>query len=207
METTSVSAAPDVVPLQVPSSLPLVSHFYVLCRINGGGSIAQFVHPLVAQMVVESAVEACLDPGALEVILRPGPTRDVVINHMLQELYQQCMVLCQRKNCCSVLRGLKPSELLTFSFDRLAEEWAQQTAPLLLQFLATVANVSLSPSLAVPPGGLPSICAAGAVLLRERNVHMSALHHLVGLILFHGNARKLVSFKSNVHVYLEGQET
>ncbi len=149
------------------------------------------IYPLDAQMAMESTVEASRGRGALDIILHPGPTRDAVINHVFQELYQQCTVLCQRKNFCSVLRGLKPEELLSFSFDRLAEEWAQ-TAPLLLQFLATVANVS-SECHIVPPKSLPTICAADAVLLRQRNVHMSALHHLMGLILFHGNASKLVS--------------
>ncbi len=36
------------------------------------------------------------------------------------------------------------------------------------------------------------VYVAGATLLQQRNVHMSALHHIIGLILFNGNASKQV---------------
>ncbi len=150
------------------------------------------------QVLMESIVRGNLVPAVVEAILRPGPPRDAVIKHIIlfQELYQQCTTLCQKKAFRSILRGLKPSELVSFSFDQLAKEWSC-TAPLLFQFLTTVANVPLSKSNTVPPESLPSICAAGAVLLRQRNQHMSALHHIVGLILFHGNASKLVGYLSS----------
>lgn len=38
----------------------------------------------------------------------------------------------------------------------------------------------------------PSICTAGSILLRERNCMMSAVQHLVGVILFHGDVHKQV---------------
>jgi len=52
--------------------------------------------------------------------------------------------------------------------------------------------VTLQEKLIITPEALLGVCMAGAVLLRQRNVHMSALHHIVGLILFHGNISKLV---------------
>ena len=88
-----------------------------------------------------------------------------------------------------MLRKVKRNDLLSFSFEALVDEWKGH-APLLLQFLSTVANIPVS-SKAAP---LTGICTAGAALLRQRNVHMSALHHVVGLILFHGNASKQVLY-------------
>ena len=87
----------------------------------------------------------------------------------------------------SILRALQPQKLITFTFSQLVDEWAS-IAPLLLKVLATVANVDPFD----PASNVTGICTSGAVLLRQRNVHMSALHHLAGLIFFHGNASKLV---------------
>ena len=79
-------------------------------------------------------------------------------------------------------------ELASFSFSHLVDERASNV-PLFLQFLSTAANVNLSASQV----NFAGLCSAGSTLLRERNVHLSALHHIVGLILFHGNASKLVT--------------
>jgi len=117
----------------------------------------------------------------------PGPTQDLIVRCLLELLHQQCIALCQKKQISSVLRGLQPQELVSFSFGRIIDEWAT-TAPLFLKFLATAANVNPSD----PGSNVAGVCTAGAVLLRQRNLHMSALHHITGLILFHGNASKLV---------------
>ena len=107
----------------------------------------------------------------------PGTMRDLLVKRILQYLHQQCLALCRKKPVPSVLRGIQPQELVS-SFRQLVDEWTA-TAPLLLQFLSTAANVDLSES----SSNLAGICAAGTILLRQRNVHMSALHHITGLIL------------------------
>ncbi len=56
-----------------------------------------------------------------------------------------CLALCQKETVSSVLRGLQPQGLVSFSFSQLTNELAF-IAPLLLQFLATAANVDLSES-------------------------------------------------------------
>lgn len=143
-------------------------------------------------MVVESIAKSKLDPSvAVKSILIPGPLLDAAVKHILQQLDNQCVALCQKKNFRSILRGISPEDLHSFSFDKLASEWSS-FAPLLLQFLSTVANVVPTDDNVFRSSDLISVCTAGAVLLRARNVHMSALHHIAGLILFHGNASKLV---------------
>ena len=45
------------------------------------------------------------------------------------------------------------------------------------------------------------MCMGGAILLKERNKDMSALHQLVGIYLFHGDLHKLVNmFKIMTYV-------
>ena len=123
----------------------------------------------------------------IKVIMHPGPLQELVARHMLELLQQQCVALCWKKQMSSVLRVLQPQDLIKFSFGQLVDEWAS-IAPLLLKVLATVAHVEHYD----PASNVAGICTAGAVLVRQRNVHMSALHHLAGLILFHENASKLV---------------
>ena len=47
------------------------------------------------------------------------------------------------------------------------------------------------------------MCMGGALLLKERNKDMSALHQLVGIYLFHRDLHKSVSIDSdnNIMVY------
>lgn len=115
-----------------------------------------------------------------------GSIRDAVVQHLFQQLHQQCFALC-RKSVPSILRGIHPKQLATFNFSRLIDEWAS-TVPLFWQFLTTAADVSQEST-----ANLAGVCTARASLLRERCIHMSAFHHITGLILFNGNASKLVS--------------
>ena len=129
--------------------------------------------------------------GATEAIFHAGPLREKVVDCLFKHLEQQYQALCRKKDFSSILRGLSPKELLSFSFDRLAEEW-KANAPLLIRCLTVAANVTPSESGNLSTSSLAGICSAGAILLRQRNVHLSALHHIIGLILFHGNASKMV---------------
>jgi hypothetical protein len=96
-----------------------------------------------------------------------------------------------------VLRKSKLADLLNFKWQTLIDEWKFE-APLLLSFLHTVAA---PPQLRNKQKGVtvvsryPSICMGGAVLLKERNKDMSALHQLVGIYLFHGDLHKSVSIE------------
>lgn len=112
--------------------------------------------------------------------------KDALVKEILQQIQLECISLCEKKRP-SLLRAVNPTELSSFSFEQLVDEW-QCCTPLFFQFLSTAANVHAS-TLKEKCIGL---CTAGAVLLRERNIHMSALHHIAGLILFHGNASKMV---------------
>ena len=118
----------------------------------------------------------------VEAVLKNDSLKQKLINKLMIVLKEECKHLCSVK-MNSILRKCTPQQLLSFSMGSLISEW-QREAPLLLQFLVTVASSSTHQ--------IPFICMAGAILLRSRNIHMSALQHIVGLLLFHGNATKQV---------------
>lgn len=95
---------------------------------------------------------------------------------VLKELDDECKKLCQVKSK-SVLRNTSPKNLESFSFKRIIEE-LQMYAPLLLETLTSVKNRTNQNRHAV----------AAAIILKNRNIHMSAFHHVVSQILDHGGA-------------------
>ena len=123
--------------------------------------------------------------------LLSGSLKVPIIKALLLELSTQCQNLCRKKEFSSILRQLEPTQLTDFRFRDLLEKW-KKVAPLLLQFLCAVANVAVLEDGLPPETAFPSLCTAGAILLKQRNLHMSAVHHIIGVILFHGNTSKQV---------------
>ena len=122
-------------------------------------------------------------------ILADKKLREKVLTTIIGDLMQECDHLCGKKNMVSILRKSKPDNLLQFSWEKLQSEWKKE-APTLYRILEAVATPRLAAELS--EDRLPSVCVAGSILLRSRNQHMSAIQHLIGLILFHGNVRKQV---------------
>ena len=123
--------------------------------------------------------------------------RTIILELLLKELNDQCGHLCEKVHFKSVLRKSTLDDLLDFKWQILIDEWKFE-APLLLSFLQAVAA---PPRLRNKQKGVtvasryPSICMGGALLLKERNKDMSALHQLVGIYLFHGDLHKSVSIE------------
>lgn len=137
---------------------------------------ARIIKDGVWQSVVKSIVRGDKGPSISRKLysiesLKPGLQRCV-----LKELEDQCKTLCQVKNK-SVLRNISPKNLESLSFKSIIND-CQLYAPLLLETLACVMNRPTENKLAV----------AVALLLRNRNTHMSAVHHVIGQILDHGGA-------------------
>ena len=121
--------------------------------------------------------------------------RTVVIELLMKELNDQCSHLCEKLRFNSILRQTSLDDLLKFTWQCLVDEWKTE-APLYWSFLQAVAS---PPRPRNKQKGLkessryPSMCMGGAVLLKERNKDMSALHHLMGIYLYHGDLHKSVS--------------
>ena len=74
-------------------------------------------------------------------------------------------------------------------------EWKEH-APLLFAVLNAIVGKVRARNLvkgASEESRYPSICTAGAVLLKERNKDKSLIHHVIGILLFHGDVKKMVS--------------
>lgn len=112
------------------------------------------------------------------------------VNRIMADIIKECVHLCEKKRFSSILRRTDPNNLQNFQWSNLLDEWKKE-APLLYQFLTTIATPSSSTCL--PTDHFPAVCTSGAILLRSRNIHMSAVHQLIGLVLFHGNLSKTVN--------------
>ena len=152
-------------------------------------------NPHVSRVLPDSVKEigrALLYRGDIvEAVLEWENLKEKVIDRLMAQLGQECRHLCSLK-FNSLLRKCTPKQLCDFNMDDLALEWQQQ-ATLLHQFLLTASSSASAPNTT----NIPPVCMAGSILLRARNIHMSAVQHLVGLLLFHGNASKQVC----VHYY------
>ena len=122
-------------------------------------------------------------------VLADSILKEELLAAIVNELMRECDDLCGKKKV-SILRKSKADDLLQFSWEKLQSEWKEE-APTLYRILTAVATPRLAAELGEDK--LPSVCVAGSILLRSRNLHMSALQHLIGLILFHGNVRKQVT--------------
>ena len=116
------------------------------------------------------------------------------VNRIMADMINECVHLCEKKRFSSILRQTSPTNLQDFQWSNVLDEWKKE-APLLHRFLTAVATPSSCASL--PIHHVPAVCVSGAILLRSRNIHMSAVHYLIGLILFHGNLSKTVSYHAD----------
>ena len=78
---------------------------------------------------------------------------------------------------------------MSFSWDNLLAEWEKE-APLLHRILTSVAKPKRADTLTKEH--IPSVCIAGSILMKSHNIHMSAVQHLIGLLLLHGGVIKQV---------------
>ena len=151
---------------QIPTSLRPVA--LALCKGNW---------QMIAQAVMKCSVLSCR-----------------VVDMVLKQLNDECQHLCS-KSSNGILRRSSPDALLSFNWLSVASELRQE-APLLFAVLLAV-GASPRPRNAHKGASeisrYPVLCTAAAILLKERCDYMSALQHLLGIILFHGNASKQVS--------------
>lgn len=110
----------------------------------------------------------------------------------IRQLDNEGQTLCKIKTN-SVLRNTSGNNLETLSFKTITAEM-QIFAPLLLDVLSAVMNNPSNSRLAV----------TAAILLKNRNIHMSAVHHVVSHILDHGGATDEVKLQLySILVYLK----
>lgn len=117
--------------------------------------------------------------------------RRALVNRSCLEVDKECRKLERKKK--SVLKCTSVNDLKKFKWSKLLKEWKKE-APTLYKVLKTIAIPSRFAKNQKKIQSLrPVIGSAGAMLLKGRNMRMSAVQHLVGLSLFLGRTRKKVS--------------
>lgn len=120
-------------------------------------------------------------------VMKSEPVSRLVLEIVINRLANECERLCRIKDFFSILRKNKPTDLVSLKYESILQEWMQQS-PILHSMLLTVSNCSGKEG----DNKIPAVCMAGGILLKQRNMRMTALQHLTGLILFHGDASKMV---------------
>ena len=118
-----------------------------------------------------------------------------VFEIILERVDAECQFLCSTSKFESVLRRHGKDDIMNFSWQVMIDEWTKH-APFLHAILNMIVGGVKTRNLAkgaTVEARYPSICAAGAILLKKRCTHMSLLHHLVGVLLYHGDVKKTVS--------------
>ena len=122
--------------------------------------------------------------------------REEVITLFLDAIDRECVALCQKLSV-SRFRLIPVEELQQFKWTYLVEE-LQSRSPLLLRLLtATVGRSDNRNQSKAGAAHNPGICAAVAVILKERNREMCGLQSEVSLLMFSCHCEKKVEIKIN----------
>ena len=130
-------------------------------------------------------------PTIVTAIMKIEKLKEAVFTHLLQTLSNECSSLCQKKGA-SLFRKISLMGLSNNMWDAFMSD-LESKAPTLLHII--VALVSFSDRrniLKVGTSHYPSICAAVAVLLKERNREMCGLQSLVSVLLYTCHSEKQV---------------
>ena len=108
---------------------------------------------------------------------------------LLVKLNEECTSLC-RKTPTSPFHSIPVEQLVTFNWKDIAAD-LEQKAPLLFKVLHSItARNDHRNIVKVGAAHYPGICAAAAILLKERNREMCGLQSLVSLIMYSCHAEK-----------------
>ena len=108
--------------------------------------------------------------------------RPYVKDKFLQEIEKECVSLCSL-NTPSLLRQVKPSDLLSTDLQDIANEWKDR-AELLYSVLCSICDTQKKNDFPVN-----AMVTAGSIMLKCRNKHMSRWHHCLALMLDFGGAK------------------
>ena len=131
-------------------------------------------------------------PTTVTAIMRIEELKKAMFTHLLQTLSNECSSLCQKTGGSSLFRKISLMSLSSDMWNGFMNE-LESKAPTLLHIL--VALVSFSDLRNISKVGTshhPSICAAVAVLLKERNREMCGLQSLVSVLLYSCHCEKQV---------------
>ena len=138
--------------------------------------------------------------GSQSSILRRSATRTTLQNlkpkidmwDLQYVIDEECSKLCSKNR--TVFRTVSTTEFARFTFD-VYERELKEIAPTLLTVLKAAAmSLNTDYKRTSAPTSSSSTCVVTeAVLLKERNLHMTAIQHHLSLLLWHGNSSTMVA--------------
>ena len=117
--------------------------------------------------------------------------REAVYAHLLQTLTDECSSLCQITGP-SLFRSISVTDFETNCWDTFISE-LESRAPTLLHIVLTLVSFNdRRNKIKVGASHHPGVCAAVAILLKERSKNMCGLQSLVSVLLYACHSEKLV---------------
>ena len=148
----------------------------------------------------ESKVAQCLAyghaPSIAKAIMDVGALREAVFTSFMNTICGECNALCQRSGTLSKEWYFPFSNHSSYSYTKWGAfmEELQSKAPTLLHLLTTI--VTFNDHRNVSKIGVshhPGICAAVAVLLKERSREMCAIQSIVSVLMYTCHCDKQVA--------------
>ena len=132
-------------------------------------------------------------PSIASAILNIKSLQEAVITHLIQTLTNECNKLCQLTRGPSLFRTIPVMDLASVRWEAFIEE-LHTKAPTLLNILLTIVAVrDKKNTTKVGTSHYPGVCTAIAILLKERNMHMCGLQHLVSALMYNCHCEKQAS--------------
>ncbi len=122
--------------------------------------------------------------------------KKAVFTHIMQTLSNECSSLCQKRGGASLFRKISLVGLSSNMWDDFMNE-LESKAPTLIHIIVALVSFSDWRNInKVSTSHYPSICAAVAVLLKERNREMCGLQSLLSVLLYSCHSEKQVCRES-----------
>ena len=124
-------------------------------------------------------------------VLKHPVLSQLMLQQVANKVRKECTDLVSTKTS-SLLRKKNTAALTSFSWDHLVKEWEIQ-APTFLRIMAAAADKHWHmKAQSISAKCIPPLCMAGAVLLKTRNKHTSALQSMTSILLNAGHCSSQV---------------
>ena len=128
--------------------------------------------------------------------------KESIVEQLQDMLNSECSALCRKKPTSSLFRSIAVDRMAEFKWSDMMME-LEDVAPLLLKILhCLVAHNDSRNKFKVGAAHHPGICAAVAVILKERNREMCGLQSLLSLIMYSCHCEKQVLLYKTAGCYV-----
>ena len=151
---------------------------------------------------VVQAIADCDCPSVAEAVMAEPSLRREVLIRLAGMLDDECNNMCRTTTPLSLFRRFPLFDRESFSYSNCITE-LQTKCPTLYQLLWTVVTKSdRRNTVKCASQHYPGICMAVALIMKERNQHMTGLQTFLSLVLFNCNVQK----KVGMHTWIECQQ-